>query len=68
MKPAQAVRPLLDTHTWIWWVEQNPKLGAKVIAELDRLPPARRPFLCDISLWEVATLVERGRVEFDVSL
>jgi PIN domain nuclease of toxin-antitoxin system len=60
--------PLLDTHAWIWWIEQDARLGAKAIAALDGFPPDRRPFLCDISLWEVATLVERGRLELDVPL
>jgi len=60
--------PLLDTHAWIWWVEQDARLGAKAIAILDGLAPDRRPLLCDISLWEVATLVELGRLQLDVPL
>ena len=67
MKASDPV-PLLDTHAWIWWVEQDARLGAKAIAVLDSLPADRRPFLCDISLWEVATLVERERLHLDVSL
>ena len=55
--------PLLDTHAWIWWIDQDPRLGASTIAVLDALPRDQRPFLCDISLWEVAMLVERGRIE-----
>jgi PIN domain nuclease of toxin-antitoxin system len=61
-------RPLLDTHAWIWWVDQDPRLGAKTIAVLDSLPRDERPFLCDISLWEVAMLAERGRIELDLPL
>ncbi|MDP9323035.1 MAG: type II toxin-antitoxin system VapC family toxin [Acidobacteriota bacterium] len=60
--------PLLDTHAWIWWVDQDARLGAKTIAVLDSLPRDQRPFLCDISLWEVAMLVERGRLELDLPL
>jgi PIN domain nuclease of toxin-antitoxin system len=60
--------PLLDTHAWIWWIEQDPRLGAKAIAALDNLPADRRPWLCDISLWEAAMLVERGRLVLDVPL
>ena len=60
--------PLLDTHAWIWWIEQDARLGSKAIAALDALPAERRPFLCDISLWEAATLVERGRLLLDVTL
>jgi len=60
--------PLLDTHAWIWWIDQDVRLGAKTIAVLDSLSRDQRPFLCDISLWEVAMLVERGRIELDLPL
>jgi PIN domain nuclease of toxin-antitoxin system len=60
--------PLLDTHAWIWWVDQDPRLGSKIIAALDGLPRDQRPYLADISLWEVAMLVERGRLELDLPL
>ena len=60
--------PLLDTHAWIWWVDQDARLGAKTIAVLDSLSRDQRPFLCDISLWEVAMLAERGRIELDLPL
>lgn len=60
--------PLLDTHAWIWWVDRDARLGARTIDALDRLPRTDRPWLCDISLWEVAMLVERGRLALDVPL
>lgn len=60
--------PLLDTHAWIWWIEGDRRLQRRVRDTLDRLPPDARPFLSAISLWEVAMLVERGRVVFSVSL
>ena len=62
------IAPLLDTHAWIWWVDQDPRLGAKTIAALDGLPKSARPYLADISLWEVAMLVERGRLQLDLPL
>lgn len=68
MKRAAAPAPLLDTHAWIWWIEQDARLGEKTISTLDSLPSDRRPFVCDISLWEVATLVELGRLQIDVPL
>ena len=58
--------PLLDTHAWIWWVDRDRRLGRSTIDALDRLPSDGRPFLSDISLWEVATLVERGRLSFTI--
>jgi PIN domain nuclease of toxin-antitoxin system len=66
--PAAGAPPLLDTHAWIWWVDQDARLGARAIAALDAMPPGERPYLADISLWEVAMLVERGRLELDLPL
>ena len=58
--------PILDTHAWVWWVSNDKRLGKPVIAVLDDLPPDQRPWLCDISLWEIATLVEKGRLAFNI--
>lgn len=63
MSPA----PVLDTHAWIWWVDQDKRLGKRAQTILDSMPPDDRPFICDISLWEVATLVEKGRIHFTIS-
>ena len=60
--------PILDTHAWIWWINQDARLGASVIERLDTLPSGHRPRVCDISLWEVAMLAERGRVVSSVPL
>ena len=60
--------PVLDTHAWVWWIERNPRLGRRTLAALDRFPPDRRPYLSDISLWEVALLVERGRLRVSIPL
>ena len=60
--------PLLDTHAWIWWIHGDRRLQRRVRDTLDLLPPDGRPFLSAISLWEVAMLVERGRVAFSISL
>ena len=60
--------PLLDTHAWIWWIEGDRRLQRRLRDTLDRLPSDARPYLSAISLWEVAMLVERGRVVFSVSL
>lgn len=54
--------PLLDTHAWIWWIQADPRLDRRTIAALDALPPDHRPAVCEISLWEVAMLVSRGRL------
>jgi PIN domain nuclease of toxin-antitoxin system len=43
----------------------NPGLEPAERDALDALPPENRPVLCDISLWEFATLVDLGRVEIE---
>ena len=58
---------VLDTHIWVWWVQGDP-----------RLTPAQRQAIQEqetdtlgvsaISCWEVAKLVERGRLQFSVPL
>jgi PIN domain nuclease of toxin-antitoxin system len=59
-------RVILDTHAWIWWMDRDARLGQATLDALDRLAPDERPLLCDISLWEVATLVERRRLSFSI--
>ena len=51
--------PLLDTHVWIWWMLGDTRLSDRERTVLD---------LCDISLWEVAMLVQFGRLRLDDAL
>jgi len=62
------IRPLLDTHVWVWWVTGDSRLDVETRSTLDTLVPAEMPFLSVISLWEVAMLVERKRVAFSKPL
>lgn len=59
---------VLDTHAWIWWADRDRRLGRAALDALDALPATERPVVCDISLWEVAMLVERGRLAFSIPL
>lgn len=54
--------PLLDTHAWFWWLDGSGPLTPRTRTRLDGYPDADRPALCAISLWEMALLVELGRV------
>ena len=54
--------PLCDTHAWFWWLDGSGRLKRKERSALDAFPPGTRPFLCAISLWEMALLVQLGRV------
>jgi len=56
--------PLLDTHAWLWWLDGTGTLRKSERQALDDLAESGHcPFLCAISLWEMALLVELGRVE-----
>jgi PIN domain nuclease of toxin-antitoxin system len=55
------MRPLLDTHIWLWWIGGERQLSMREMASLDELPAEQRPYISDISLWEVAVLLELGR-------
>ena len=60
--------PVLDTHAWVWWMLGDRRLGRPMLDALDALPSHARPYVADISLWEVAMLVARGRLALDVPL
>jgi PIN domain nuclease of toxin-antitoxin system len=53
---------VLDTHAWIWWRSDPLLLGRRAAREIDQ---AKRLGLSAISLWELAMLVRKGRIELD---
>ena len=52
---------LLDTHIWVWWVQDDPRLKAPYRA-LIRTYEARKVGVHVISCLEIARLVAGGRV------
>jgi len=63
------VKYLLDTHVVIWWLTDDRKLSkehAKLLERSERSGTAVG--LSAISLWEIAKLVERGRIELTQSV
>ena len=58
---------LLDTHIWIWWVNEPEKLTQAITHHLDELSPAHI-HISSISCWEVAKLVEKGRLQLSEPL
>lgn len=50
---------VLDTHAWIWWVNESATLTASARHEIDL---ANQLGVHPISCWEVAMLVEKGRL------
>ena len=56
---------ILDTHIWIWWVDGGGQLPPNCSA-LIRAESANGLGVCAISCWEVAKLVELGRLQLTV--
>lgn len=52
---------LLDTHVWVWWVHQDDRLSTKARSFISQ-HETRHIGVSAISCWEVAKLVERGRL------
>lgn len=57
---------LLDTCAWVWWCASPEKLSipAREVVEREAASGALR--LSMISVWEVAKLVERGKLAFSI--
>lgn len=64
MKAQAAATPplVLDTHSWIWWVNQSPDLSATASRVLAGATPERPVVVSSISVWELFMLVDRGRL------
>jgi PIN domain nuclease of toxin-antitoxin system len=55
---------LLDTHAWLWTLDGTAgALTKPAIRIIDRAAAEGRLFVSDISFWEVAMLVSKGRLE-----
>lgn len=54
------MRLLLDTHVWLWGLQDAKELGKTARVELEN--PRNELWLSPISVWEAILLGERGRV------
>jgi PIN domain nuclease of toxin-antitoxin system len=61
-----ASRLLLDTHAFLWWVGDDPRLSATARRTL--LTGASQLFLSAASAWEIAVKAELGKLRFNREL
>lgn len=54
---------VLDTHAWIWWASDPGLLSPDARDAVDGATAARDVCVSSVSVWEVALLVKRGRLE-----
>jgi PIN domain nuclease of toxin-antitoxin system len=62
------VRLLLDTHALLWWLAGEGAFTVEQIELLERAEEKGDTFtVASISLWEIAKLIELGRIELQCS-
>lgn len=52
---------VLDTHVWVWWVQGEPRLPRNAVERIEQ-EEAAGIGVSAISCWEIAKLVEHGRL------
>lgn len=53
---------VLDTHTLLWWVNDPATLSHPAKTAIDAAVESKSIYVSSISSWEIALLVERGRL------
>ena len=58
---------ILDTHIWVWWVDDNERLNKKHREYIEEYQ-SQGLGVSIVSCWEVAKLVEKNRLVFSCSV
>ena len=56
------MRMLLDTHTFLWWVGDSPRLPKRFRAAIAE--PANDVFVSAVTVWEIAIKRRTGKISF----
>ena len=56
---------ILDTHAWIWWLTESPKLSNKAIKAIENNTIIG---IATISCWELSMLVAKNRIELSMDV
>ena len=62
------MKALLDTHILVWWFESVDRLSEAQRKIVETASPDSPVWVSDISLWEIATLWELGRIRLRMPL
>ncbi len=58
---------LLDTHSWLWWLSDPRLLSRAAKKAVEKAITEEGALVSSISVWEVAMLVARGRLELTLA-
>ncbi len=59
---------LLDTHIWVWYLNQDKRLKQKTKKIVDQFRQKNEAYISSISIWEVCKLHEKGKIKFSLPL
>jgi PIN domain nuclease of toxin-antitoxin system len=59
---------VLDTHAWLWWISNPEKLGTAASSAIEQAMQENSIFLSSISTWEIALLVDKGRLTLSIDV
>lgn len=57
------MRILLDTHVYLWWLQDHPKLST---AGRDKIVAASEVYVSSASIWEATIKAGIGKLEVDI--
>lgn len=59
---------VLDTHAWVWWLSDPDRLSSPARSAVDTAFADRTLYVSAISVWEVALLAKRGRLDLTMDV
>jgi PIN domain nuclease of toxin-antitoxin system len=66
VKKLEQHKLLLDTHVWIWLMNEDLKLSSNFLKAVDRCQKQDTILISAISIWEIGMLVEKKRIELNM--
>jgi PIN domain nuclease of toxin-antitoxin system len=57
------MRILLDTHVYLWWLQDHPKLS---LAARETIISATEVYVSSVSIWEAGIKIALGKLEADI--
>jgi PIN domain nuclease of toxin-antitoxin system len=62
---SESLRIVLDTHVWIWLLEESGQLSRATIRKIDAAAKDKGVLISAISLWEICLLSHKKRIEIE---
>ncbi len=59
------MRTFLDTHAWVWWVTDDPRLPTAARKLIEAEAAGGGVWVSAISIWEIAKKVEKRQIVLD---